>query len=203
MSNSDLKFIILDDHPLVCETLAANVREQIPESSIAYLGPDPLLALNAVEGSGVWIALVDADLGQSINTSDVIISFVDRGVRVALVSAQDKPQRVQEAVLAGARAFVPKREISHSLKETVEALRDGRYHRTPEFLSMLVPTPHSPVTLTESESRALIMIAAGMPNASVARRMDISSADVDGLIEGTLHKYIEAAALAASQRRET
>lgn len=189
MRNQNFMAIILDDHPLVCQTLAAQVAEQGDGVGIGYQGADVQGALNALDGNHEWIALVDADLGIGIPAPEVVATLTEAGVRVALVSAQDHPATVQQCIVAGALAFLPKRDIATNLQEVIRALAENRLLRSVDLLTMLTPSPGSPMTFDASTNQVLAFASAGLPTQVIARRVGIHPEQVTAIVNDVWRAY--------------
>ena len=181
--------IILDDHPLVCETLAAQVVEQGFGAGIGYQGADVTSALAAIDEDHLWIAFVDADLGTGIPAPDVVARLTNAGVRVALVSAQDHPATVQRCIVAGALAFLSKRDIATNLLAVMTALTENTLLRSFDLLTMLTPAPDSPLTFDAATHQVLVFAGAGLPTAVIARRVGITPEQVSAIISDVWDAY--------------
>ena len=187
--------VILDDHPLVRDSIASRLATAIPGVHVAYAGVsvrgalDALHDLDPLPTAGSRCAILDLDLGDDRSPADSAAALADAGAAVVMVSAHDQPALVQEAVLAGARAYVPKRALADDLPQAVLALASGHAYRSADFATVLVPAEGGPVRLDPAVQRVLVLHAAGLPMPGIAQRLGLPPADVATLLEQAWAAY--------------
>ena len=181
--------VILDDHPLVRDSIASSLVASLPDVTVAYAGASVRDAVACSRAGGVDCAILDLDLGDGRSPAASTAELSAQGVAVVIVSAHDQPPLVQEAVAAGARAYVPKRALADELPRAVVALLDGIRYRTPDFATVLVPTPDALPGLDATRERALVLYAAGLPVTAIAQRLGVTAPEVEALLDGVWERY--------------
>jgi DNA-binding NarL/FixJ family response regulator len=182
-------FIVLEDHPLVLGAITDHLSTAFPGATIAYRGAHLLEALEQAESTAATCAIVDLDLGDGRAPSDIVTHLGDAGIPVVMISAHEQALLVQEAVIAGALAYVPKRSIIDQLAEAVASAELGQPWLSPDFAAVLVPVEGSTVELDPLAERALVLYAAGLPTSMIASRTGIQSNQVRPLLESAIQAY--------------
>ena len=182
-------FIVLEDHPLVLGAITDHLGTSFPGATIAYKGAQIGDALQAATGHQITCAIVDLDLGDGHTPSENVTQLRDAGIPVVMISAHEQSVQVQEAVTAGAAAYVPKRSIIDQLADAVVAAETGATWISPDFAAVLVPVAGSTVTLDPRAERALVLFAAGLPAAMIAGRIGMEADDVAPLLESAVQAY--------------
>jgi DNA-binding NarL/FixJ family response regulator len=112
---------------------------------------------------------------------------------VVLISANDNPHAIQQAVRSGAHSYVPKRLVIDQLRHAVEAAESGVPWKSPDFAAVLVPVDGSSIALEPAQQRALILYAAGLPTTVIATRIGVAVATVGPLVDAAIaaHRIVE------------
>lgn len=184
--------VILDDHPLVRDSIASRLAAAIPDLHVPYAGASvrgAVDALASLDSPGARCAVLDLDLGDGRPPRTTASELAAAGAAVVLVSAHDQPVLVQEAVLAGARAYVPKRSLTDALPQAVLTILAGLPYRSTDFATVLVPTSEGPIRLEPACERVLVLHAAGLPMPSIAQRLDLAHDEVSALLEHAWEQY--------------
>lgn len=114
--------LLVEDHPAVREGLALLLaREDISVCGQAEMRSQALLA---TERCIPQVALVDLSLGTE-NGLDLIADFQARDIPVLVYSAHEDGEHVQQALAAGARGYVTKREMHRVLAEAIREVAAG------------------------------------------------------------------------------
>ncbi len=187
-----IKFIVLEDHPVVRGALIQSLILTMPRAEVTYQGSSVISALDVVRSNGADCALVDLDLGDGTDPIANVRMLVDAGVPVMILSALTNPQVVRECIRSGALAFVSKQ----STEETILAAIQSTLRREP-FMSVslaiaLAGEEDPAVTLSSQERVALTYYASGMKMDTVARRMDVSRTTAQEYIKRVRAKYTRA-----------
>lgn len=188
--------VILDDHPLVRDSIASCITLALPDVRLLYSGASVRAGLETLS-SGVTpadddvrpVAILDLDLGDNRLPADSVADLTEAGAAVIMVSAHDQPSLVQEAIVAGARAYVAKRSMADQLPRAVVHVRRGLTFRSMDFAAVLVPTATSPLQLETSVERVLVLHAAGLPMSAIATRLGVPAADCEALLEQAWQAY--------------
>lgn len=185
------RLILLDDHEVVREGVAARLTRDLPAVTVVYSGESLRDAVKAARTHGCDCAIVDLDLGDSTPVASIVTSFVALNVPVVVMSAMAQPGAVQAAMAAGAKGFVTKRSSMGTLSEAVQTVLDGDSWVHPDLAAAMLD-PIANVELSEQERRALVLYASGLTLDTVARRMGLTANTVKHYIDRVRDKYTEA-----------
>lgn len=185
-------FILLEDHPLVLDSLRTQISQHLPSAVFIYAGARLEDALAAHSDTPALAAIVDLDLGDDRSPIDVVTALVEVSVPVLVVSAMADPAVVQQVMFAGADGFVSKRAEINQLGEAIDAVLRGDSYVSPELAGAMISRPASSVTLSEQEQKALVLYASGLKLESVARRMNVAPSTVKSYLDRVRDKYREA-----------
>ncbi len=182
-------FIVLEDHPLVLGAITDHLSTAFPGATIAYRGAHLLDALEFSAADDATCAIVDLDLGDGRAPAETVLHLRDAGIPVVMISAHEQALLVQEAVVAGAWAYVPKRSIIDQLADAVTAAEAQKPWLSPDLAAVLVPVEGSTVVLDPLAERALVLYAAGLPTSMIASRTGIDVDQVRPLLESVIQAY--------------
>jgi DNA-binding NarL/FixJ family response regulator len=171
-----MDFLLVDDHPMIHETLSAVVRSIVPQARI-HTESDLAGALSrARELQDLQLLLLDLGLPGCTGIDALVrIRKALPRVRVAIISASDDPESVRAALDAGAVGYVPKTSAPKVVAEALRVMLDGGVYVPPEgadaprrIASM------ADLGLTGRQADVLRLVAKGLPNSEIARRLAIS-----------------------------
>lgn len=186
------RILVIEDHPLFRDALAARVSEAIGPIDVGYSGSSVAEALAAHRVQPAALVLLDLDLGDGrspvLNTADL----VDGGCPVLIVSAVADPATVRAVLRAGALGFVSKQSSIDELQQAVEATVKGLPSTSRDVAAILSSDESSEVALTERERTALVLYASGMKIDAVARRMGVRPGTAQEYIKRVREKYVRA-----------
>jgi len=131
------RVFIVDDHPLVRESLA-NLIAQQPDMSICGEAEYSSTALAAIATLQPDVAVVDLSLGDGSGL-DLIRDLRKLHPRVAVLvlSMHDESWYAERALRAGARGYVMKRAASRDVLDAIRRVREGRMALTPDLAETL------------------------------------------------------------------
>ena len=137
MSAPKTRVFIVDDHPLVRESLA-NLIAQQPDMSICGEAEYSSTALAAIATLQPDVAVVDLSLGDGSGL-DLIRDLRKLHPRVAVLvlSMHDESWYAERALRAGARGYVMKRAASRDVLDAIRRVREGRMALTPDLAETL------------------------------------------------------------------
>ncbi|MBN0038837.1 response regulator transcription factor [Cellulosimicrobium cellulans] len=205
-----IRVAVVDDHPVFRLGMAAlldsfeGVRVVGHAASAAesrtLLGLEP--GDGAASGAGADearpdVVLMDLDLGDGSGV-DVTRDLVraDPTARVLVVTMHEDDDAVVAAVRAGARGFLVKSASPAEVERAVRAVADGAMILSPSVADRAmayvvggraaarVPFPQ----LTDREREVLDLVAAGLDNASISRRLALSPKTVRNHVANVLAK---------------
>ncbi|UKJ63210.1 response regulator transcription factor [Cellulosimicrobium cellulans] len=204
-----IRVAVVDDHPVFRLGMAAlldsfdGVRVVGQAASAAraraLLGLTPTGDVVGADGAGTTpdVVLMDLDLGDGSGV-DVTRELVraDPAARVLVVTMHEDDDAVVAAVRAGARGFLVKSASPAEVERAVRAVADGAMILSPSVADRAmayvvggraaarVPFPQ----LTDREREVLDLVAAGLDNASISRRLVLSPKTVRNHVANVLAK---------------
>lgn len=188
--------LIIDDHPIIHQTLAAVVRKAIPGATV-HTESDLAAALECARGlKELGLALLDLGL-PGCSGIDALQRFQQAHpkVRVVVVSATEDPATVHAALGAGAAGYLPKTISAKTMISAVRHVASGGTYAPAHTLSQIADTrAESPLTTRQTEILGLIVT--GCSNREIADQLKLT--------EGTVKQHTHAIyqALGVSSRTE-
>lgn len=154
-----------DDIEVVAQ--AADGREAV-ETALRHRPDVAVVDLEMPRMDGLEVA---AELGRALRTCAVVV-----------LTGRGRPVHLQRAMTTGAKGFVVKGAPAASLADVVRRVRDGQRYVDPGLAADALTLPPSPLTARELE--VLRLVADGLSNAQIARRVHLA--------EGTVRNYLAA-----------
>ena len=143
-----------------------------------------------------------------VETTQSLLASLPR-VQVLVLSSFYDPEMVQRAMQAGAIGYLVKGISANRLAQAIREAQAGRPSLAPEAVQALVhrpaPSPGLGNDLTEREREVLALLATGLTNVEVARRLTVSVSTVKYHLRGIYSKLgaanrAEAVALALENK---
>jgi DNA-binding NarL/FixJ family response regulator len=208
LTGDHLTLVIVDDHPLFAEALAARLSSEPGlEVPIVAQQVDDAVALIARERPTV--TLLDHMLGQHSGLGVLrAVRLNDPDAKVIMLSARSDVEQVVRAMRLGARAWVSKSGDVRRLIHVIRSVARGRSWLPEELigpvLDQLVREPDKPrafEALTGREREVLSAMIDGLTRADIARELRLSPNTVRTHTQNLLtklecHSVLEAVALA-------
>ena len=209
-----MKLILADDHTLFRNGLALLLKAHCAPCEIwEGDGLDAALA-EAQAHPDVEVALLDLNMPgmdgvQGIHRFKALLPELP----LIILTGADSPQQIQEVLAAGASGFIPKSSTPAVMLSAIQLVLSGGTYVPPQVLSG-TPAVHSRVSssvreraqtqLTERQMQVLRLLAAGKPNKTICRELDIEEGTVKAHI-ATIFRVLDVAnrTEAASVARET
>ena len=175
---------IVEDHAPLRESLREVVREVAVADVIGYEYCEAALAVDTAAGPDVLI--LDISL-PGMSGLDGIRAFKERHpeVEIIMFTVHDEPERIFEAVCAGASGYLLKSESFERIAAAVDEVLRGGSPMTPEIarlmlrrfsqLGVTVPT----TDLSDREREVLRAMVDGLAKKEIAERLDLSIHTVD------------------------
>ncbi len=185
------RVLIADDHPLYCDALRAVVPQACPGALITEaVSQDEVLAAIAAE-EHFDLVLLDLNLpGASGSSCLRAVRALTPVTPIVVVSAVDDPRIMQEVVMDGASAFVPKSAPGQVLINALRVILAGGTYMPTGIVSALRSSAPAPVRsdLTLRQQRVLELLATGLSNKQIARALDISEITVKAHVSAIFRK---------------
>ncbi|MDB5040673.1 MAG: response regulator transcription factor [Candidatus Eremiobacteraeota bacterium] len=201
-----IRVAIVDDHPVVADGIAANLRS---DSTI------DIVATGATADSAVQIArdhapdvlILDLELGGRSGLDAVAgVRAASAKTRIVVFSAYAGEERVASAFERGVDSYVLKGTPSDELVAVIHAVATGGTRIPPDIAGQLARAVRTPrrERITVREREILVMLAEGLSNRAAADRLGISERTVKfhvGEILARLGADNRAQAVAIAQAR--
>lgn len=195
--------IIVDDHPLLCQAVR-NALDSIGFETIGETS-DGVNALQMIESRHPDIVILDIGL-EKIDGLTVLKRIVRQKLdtRVLVYTSQTKQTFAARCLQAGASGFVSKSEPISQLIKAIETIASG-HMLFPELAVQHFGNASGPSgrleNLSDREMQILILLAEGLPNRTIAEKLNISSKTVSGhkvnlMMKLSISSVVELAAIA-------
>ena len=191
------RVLIADDHPLYCEALRAVVPQACPEAEIREAASQAEVLAAVTSDAAFDLVLLDLNLpGASGVSCLAALRRVAPLTPVVVISAVDDARTMQEAILGGANAYVPKSAPRQVLINAIRAILSGGTYMPAEVVAALRES-HSQSRdeqatgrdeLTLRQRRVLELLSQGMSNKQIARTLAISEITVKAHVSSIFRK---------------
>ncbi|WP_294536982.1 response regulator transcription factor [uncultured Rhodoblastus sp.] len=183
-----MKLLIVDDHPVVREGLAALLR-QAGSNTTALLAEDSARGLALAEAHADLDAVL---LDLAMPGGDGWAAIGEFGRRrpelpVIILSSSEDPRDVRKALAAGAVGYIPKSAPPKTLLAALQFVLAGNVY-VPTLLANETPEPLATgddhggpeiaVSLTERQKEVLQLLSAGQSNKEIGRALGLSDKTV-------------------------
>lgn len=186
--DAKIRILIVDDHPIVREGLAARIAQQA-DMAVCGQAEDVADALELVKETQPHLAIIDLSLksGQGL---DLIkrIQASSSTTKTLVSSMYDESLYAERALRAGALGYVNKQEMSEKIVEAIRQVLDGKVYLSPRMtermLQRAVGVPpqldQSPVeSLTDRELEIFKLIGQGKTTRQIAGELYVSVKTVE------------------------
>ena len=185
------RVLIADDHPLYCEALRAVVPQACPGAVIAEAGSQAEVLAAVTSDSSFDLVLLDLNLPGASGLS--CLGALRRSAPltpIVVISAVDDPKIMQEVILGGATAYVPKSAPRQVLINALRAILAGGSYMPVEVVAALRAgrATQSQNELTQRQRRVLDLLASGLSNKLIARNLGISEITVKAHVSAIFRK---------------
>jgi len=185
--HTPITVLIVDDHPLIREGIAAVVGGY---EDISVVGE----ASNGLEGIRLYhatrpdVTLMDVQM-PDLNGIGAISSIISEFPQacIAVLTTYRGDARALQAIKAGARGYLLKSTLRHELIDTIRALAAGKRCFPPEIAAELAAHIDQD-GLTRRELEVLRRVADGLSNKEVAVALAIGEDTVKGHLRNIMDK---------------
>ena len=182
-----IRILVVDDHPVVREGVAALVRRQ-RDMRIVAQATNGREAIQQFRAQRPDVTLMDLQMPE-MNGLDALMAL--RGefpeARIIVLTTYAGDTQVLRAIKAGARAYLLKNALHKELLDTIRAVHAGKKYISPGA-SFELAEHASDDALTPAEVRVLRLIADGNANKEIAAQLSVSEDTVKGQVRNILSK---------------
>lgn len=176
-----IRVLIVDDHPVVREGLAAVLEDTKDVRVVGAVGSAEE-ALAAVAVGLPEVVLLDLEL-PGMNGVDAIphLTAAAPRPRVIVLTAYDTEERVLGALKAGAAGYLLKGAGAAEIVQAIRAVAAGGSYLTPRVAARVVAQVNAPRRsgrLSDRERQVLRLVARGRSNKQIARDLGITERTV-------------------------
>jgi DNA-binding NarL/FixJ family response regulator len=187
MNRTPSKILIVDDHPLVREGLAARIERQ-PDMELCGECDEVDDALRLVKTAHPNLVIIDISL-KSGHGIDLIkqIHARDAKVKMLILSAYDESLYAERALRAGALGYLNKQETREKIVDAIRTVLAGDRYLSPVMTQRLVDKAvggrdiaASPFdALSDRELEVFELIGKGVSTSAIASQLHLSPHTID------------------------
>ena len=184
---SPIRILIVDDHPVVRQGIAALIANESDMSRIgeAATGREALQQFRAHRPDVTLMDLQMPEMSGLDAITAIRAEFPE--ARIIVLTTYQGDVQVLRALKAGARAYLLKNALYKELLDTIRAVHDGKKSLSPEATFQLAEHA-TDESLTPAEIRVLRLIAEGDANKEIATKLSVSEGTVKGQIANIMSK---------------
>jgi DNA-binding NarL/FixJ family response regulator len=183
------RVLIADDHPLYCDALRAVVPQACPGADISEANSQEQVLAAVAAGREFSLVLLDLKLPGATGLS--CLSELRRVVPttpIVVVSAVGDPKIMQDVIMGGACAFIPKSAPGQVLINALRVILAGGTYMPTGIVASLRGGSAARSELTLRQRRVLELLSTGLSNKRIARALDISEITVKAHVTAIFRK---------------
>jgi DNA-binding NarL/FixJ family response regulator len=185
---AQIKVMIVDDHPLVREGLAAILQSQKDIKIVAEAkdGEEACVLYDEVSPD---VIVLDLRMPNK-DGLDVITELMSRRApkpRIIVMTTYESEEDIRRALSAGVKGYLVKDADPQEIRDAIRAVAAGKSMLPVEIASKLAESMAHP-DLTERERQVLQYIAVGKSNKEIGQMLYISENTVKGHVKSILTK---------------
>jgi DNA-binding NarL/FixJ family response regulator len=184
-----IRVLVVDDHEVVRQGLAALLGATGDLECVGTVS-DGDQVLGEVDRSAADVVVLDLSMPDPDGASVIrALRRAGRSVRVLVLSSFQEPERVLEAMQAGADGYLLKDARAEWILDGVRAVAAGGAPIDPSVARFLLTDlrQHAGVDgLTDRGREVLELVRQGLPNKSIARRLQITERTVKAHVTNIL-----------------
>jgi DNA-binding NarL/FixJ family response regulator len=187
-----IRIILIDDHAVVREGVRAVLETDADFSVVGEFGSGNE-ALASVAALAPDVALVDLKM-PGLSAPETIAALRERitGVRVLVFTSFGEDALIRATLDAGATGYLLKDALQHDLVAAIRSVAAGETYLAPAAQRQLMELLRKPQTsrdaLTARETDVLKLIAEGMSNKQIGKRLSLTEGTVKGYVSQILAK---------------
>lgn len=180
-----MRILVADDHPIICVALGEMLRAAFPDTleAVATVEDSDTLLATLVQ-SPCDLLVLDLFMPGAVGSIPLLehVVALRPGLRIVAYTGANQPMLAQQALAAGARAFVSKASGPETAIDAVRAVLAGATFVDPR-IDLEAARKHPWHTLTPGERGVIVALASGQHLHGIAIDSDRSYKTV------TAHKY--------------
>ena len=186
-SNSCIKILMVDDHPLLREGIAA-VLERQQDIVLVAEATNGREALESFRAHRPDVTLMDLQMPE-MSGIDAMIAIRREfpNARIVVLTTYRGDAQAVRAFKAGASGYLLKSMLRKDLPDTIRAVHAGQ-RRIPPEIAAEIAEHHTDDALTDREIEVLRLVAAGKANKIVAADLAITEETVKAHMRSILAK---------------
>ncbi|MFJ3037841.1 response regulator [Streptomyces tendae] len=180
MTDTPVRLLLADDHPVVRAGLRA-VLETEPGMLVVAEAATAEEAVARAAGGDIDVVLMDLQFGKGMSGAEATAAIAARteAPRVLIVTTYDSDADTLPAIEAGATGYLLKDAPPEDLADAVRTAAAGRTALAPAVADRLMNRLRTPcTTLTRRETEVLALVADGLSNQAVGRRLHLTEGTV-------------------------
>ncbi|MFD5655686.1 MULTISPECIES: response regulator [unclassified Streptomyces] len=180
MTDSPVRLLLADDHPVVRAGLRA-VLETEPGMVVVAEAATAEEAVTRAARGDIDVVLMDLQFGKGMNGAEATAAIAARpgAPRVLIVTTYDSDADTLPAIEAGATGYLLKDAPPEDLADAVRTAAAGRTALAPAVADRLMNRLRTPgTTLTRRETEVLALVADGLSNQAIGRRLHLTEGTV-------------------------
>ncbi|GAA4611141.1 response regulator transcription factor [Actinoallomurus liliacearum] len=180
MTDAPIRLLLADDHPVVRAGLRAVLETEPGITVVAEAATAEEAVLRAAAGD-VDVVLMDLRFGEGMTGAQATAAITARpgAPRVVIVTTYDTDADTLAAIEAGATGYLLKDAPPEELAAAVRTAAAGRATLAPAVADRLMNRMRSPATaLTRRETEVLALVADGLSNQAIGRRLHLTEGTV-------------------------
>ncbi len=186
--------LVIDDHPLFCDALELTLRSVTDYSNIETSG-SIAAALNLLKSSPApELILLDLNLPDVDGLEGLMqLKRAVEDVPILIVSSMADNSIIGNAIVAGARGFVPKHSPRSVFRDAVDKIAQGEIYKPADFVEGSgCEGRHDNLkrlsSLTNQQARILELICEGKLNKQIAFDLSIAETTVKAHVTAIMRK---------------
>lgn len=185
--NSPIRVLLVDDHPVVRDGLAAVIEHQQDMTIVGQAGSGSE-AVSQFRQHRPDVTVLDM-LMPDKDGSEVIAELKKEfpSSRFIVLTTYDEDEAIYRAVRAGARGYLLKDAPSSQILDAIRTVAGGGTYLPSHVANVLADRMNRP-EMTTREMEVLRLMAAGMSNLEIGDKLFISEATVKSHVNNLLRK---------------